>query len=114
MVLPSQVSDTGASNQRRIAALQCGKESGFEAVQGLLNRIMDVLGVPLNADFAEPLPGRADLAAAHFGGGYSWQPSEVGDIVYCGCLLCSLRWGHCLLWLSTVQSTVIVALVGTS
>lgn len=76
-MLPSEQSDTGALNQRRIAALQCGKESGFEAIQGLLNRIMDVLGVPLNADFALPLPGRADLAAAHFSGGYSWRPSQV-------------------------------------
>ena len=47
VVLVSEESDTGAVNCRRLAALQCGKASGFEAVLGLLNRIMDVLGVPL-------------------------------------------------------------------
>ena len=36
----------GAVNQRRLIAVYCGKESGFEVVHGLLNRVMDMLGVP--------------------------------------------------------------------
>jgi hypothetical protein len=39
--------DVGATNQRRLVAVYCGKDSGFEVVHGLLNRIMEVLRVPL-------------------------------------------------------------------
>ncbi len=39
--------DVGATNQRRLVAVYCGKDSGFEVVHGLLNRVMDVLRVPL-------------------------------------------------------------------
>ena len=45
VVLLSNDTDTGARNERRLVAVQCGKESGFEAVHGLLNRVMEVLGV---------------------------------------------------------------------
>lgn len=36
----------GARNERRLVAVYCAKESGFEVVHGLLNRVMEVLGVP--------------------------------------------------------------------
>ena len=55
VVLLTDRTDTGAVNCRRLAALQCGKTSGFEIVLGLLNRIMEVLGVPLGGARAFPL-----------------------------------------------------------
>eukprot|EP00198_Chlamydomonas_reinhardtii_P009783 XP_001699120.1 predicted protein [Chlamydomonas reinhardtii] len=33
----------GARNERRLVAVYCAKESGFEVVHGLLNRVMEVL-----------------------------------------------------------------------
>jgi phenylalanyl-tRNA synthetase beta chain len=38
--------DVGARNERRLLAVTCGKTSEFDAVHGLLNRVMQVLGVP--------------------------------------------------------------------
>lgn len=38
--------DVGAKNERRLVAVNCDKTSGFEVVHGLLNRVMQVLGVP--------------------------------------------------------------------
>ncbi len=35
----------GCRNERRLVAVYCAKDSGFEAVHGLLNRAMEVLGV---------------------------------------------------------------------
>lgn len=34
--------DVGARNERRLIAVVCGKDSGFEAVHGMLNRVMEV------------------------------------------------------------------------
>lgn len=34
-------------NQRRLVAVHCGRDSGFEVIHGLLNRVMEVLRVPL-------------------------------------------------------------------
>lgn len=45
-ILLDSSKDVGARNERRLVAAYCGKESGFEIVHGLLNRIMEVLGVP--------------------------------------------------------------------
>lgn len=56
VVLVSNSGDTGARNCRRLAALYSGKTSGFETILGLLNRIMEVLGVPLGGAHPLPLP----------------------------------------------------------
>ena len=37
----------GLLGRRRLAAVVCNREAGFEVIHGLLNRLMDVLGVPL-------------------------------------------------------------------
>lgn len=47
VILLAPESETGSRNERRLVALYCGKESGFEVVHGLLNLLMQVLGVPL-------------------------------------------------------------------
>lgn len=50
MVLLDPTSDTGARNERRLAAVQMGKTPGFEVVQGLLDYVMKMLEVPFSED----------------------------------------------------------------
>ena len=38
---------TGCRNERRLAAVNCSRTSEFEVIHGLLNRILEVLGVPV-------------------------------------------------------------------
>eukprot|EP01018_Ginkgo_biloba_P034120 Gb_05062 [translate_table: standard] len=38
--------DVGAANHRQLAALYCSSNSGFEVIHGLVDRIMEVVGVP--------------------------------------------------------------------
>ena len=64
VVLPDAAAEAGARNERRLAAVQCGRDSGFEAVHGLLNRLMEALDVPLAG---AALPARVSRA----GLGYS-------------------------------------------
>lgn len=66
VVLLAPERETGARNERRLVAVVCNKEAGFEVIHGLLNRAMEVLGVPLK--------GTNAVAEAKVGG-YSWQPS---------------------------------------
>lgn len=58
----------GARNERRLVAVVCSKEAGFEVIHGLLNRAMAALGVPLKGSDA--------AAEAVVGGGYGWTPSD--------------------------------------
>lgn len=44
----------GARNERRLVAVQAAREAGFEVLHGLLNRVLDVLGVPLAPDLGGP------------------------------------------------------------
>ena len=53
VVLLDDASESGARNERRLAAVVCSKDSGFEIIHGLLNRIMEVLGVPVAGDAAQ-------------------------------------------------------------
>ncbi|CAN7114320.1 unnamed protein product, partial [Brassica rapa subsp. narinosa] len=45
VTLLDETKDVGASNRRHLAALYCGATSGFELVHGLVDRIMEVMGV---------------------------------------------------------------------
>jgi phenylalanyl-tRNA synthetase beta chain len=77
IVLRDESQDRRARNQRNIAALFCGKSSGFEIVHGLVDRIFLLLGVSNYGivESADPLffPGRrADVLVGgvkvgHFG-----------------------------------------------
>ena len=42
--------DVGARNERHLIAVNANRESGFEVIHGMLNRIMEVLGVPHAGD----------------------------------------------------------------
>lgn len=50
VVLIDEDSEVGARNERRLAAVNCNKSAGFEVVHGLLDRAMQLLEVPWNAD----------------------------------------------------------------
>jgi phenylalanyl-tRNA synthetase beta chain len=50
VILLSKAHDVGARNERRIIAVYSNKESGFEVVHGLLNRIMEIFGVPYRGE----------------------------------------------------------------
>eukprot|EP00240_Pyramimonas_obovata_P000517 CAMPEP_0118935706 /NCGR_PEP_ID=MMETSP1169-20130426/15784_1 /TAXON_ID=36882 /ORGANISM="Pyramimonas obovata, Strain CCMP722" /LENGTH=593 /DNA_ID=CAMNT_0006878765 /DNA_START=54 /DNA_END=1835 /DNA_ORIENTATION=+ len=52
--------DVGAKNIRRAAALFCGATSGFEVVHGLLDRLMEVMGVPEGEGGYTVVPDAAD------------------------------------------------------
>ncbi|CAH8354618.1 unnamed protein product, partial [Eruca vesicaria subsp. sativa] len=46
VTLLNETKDVGASNRHHLAALHCGATSGFELIHGLVDRIMEVMGVP--------------------------------------------------------------------
>ncbi|KAG2300404.1 hypothetical protein Bca52824_036876 [Brassica carinata] len=50
VTLLDDTKDVGASNRRHLAALHCGATSGFELIHGLVDRIMQVMGVPFRPD----------------------------------------------------------------
>ena len=41
----------GAANCRRLVAVLCDRAAGFEVIHGLLNRVMEVLGVPHSGEY---------------------------------------------------------------
>ena len=47
VILVDEASETGCRNERRLAAVHCSGKTEFEVIQGLLNRVMEVMGVPL-------------------------------------------------------------------
>lgn len=46
VVMLSPAYDVGARNERHLVAVYSNKESGFEVVHGMLNRVMEAVGVP--------------------------------------------------------------------
>ncbi|KAI8464212.1 MAG: hypothetical protein J3K34DRAFT_441251 [Monoraphidium minutum] len=68
VVLLAPEREVGAANERRLVAVVCNREAGFEVIHGLLNRVMQALGVPLK--------GSNPAVEAKVGGGYSWEPSD--------------------------------------
>lgn len=56
VILLDERSESGARNERRLAAVVCSKESGFEIIHGLVNRIMEVLDVPILGNGPVGLP----------------------------------------------------------
>lgn len=47
VILLAPEKEVGSKNQRQLVAVYCSKDSGFEVIHGLLNRVMEVMGVPL-------------------------------------------------------------------
>ena len=70
VVLLSAEDIIGAKNHRRLGAVFCAKESGFEEIHGLLDRTMQVSGVPCE--------GANEKMEHRFGGAYSIRPSNDG------------------------------------
>ena len=78
---PPHANGTGATNARRIVAIVCASEGVFESIHGLLNRVMQALGVALPPSLAPALgPGAApdaDKQRSKLGGSeYGWTPSS--------------------------------------
>jgi phenylalanyl-tRNA synthetase beta chain len=46
VVLLDDTTDTGARNERHLAAAYCGPTAGFEIIQGVMERVMSLLEVP--------------------------------------------------------------------
>ena len=61
VVLLDKKKAVGARNERRLVAVQAAREAGFEVVHGLLNRIMEVLGVPVAPELGGPSQSRTGL-----------------------------------------------------
>lgn len=47
VILLAPEKEVGSKNQRQLVAVYCSKDSGFEVIHGLLNRVMEIMGVPL-------------------------------------------------------------------
>jgi phenylalanyl-tRNA synthetase beta chain len=78
VILLDSKSDVGAVNKRRLVAVAADKVSGFEVVHGLLNRVMDMLRVPLAHQVADAGSDAETkkLRGRFGGGGYEWKPSD--------------------------------------
>lgn len=74
VVLLDSERDVGARNERRLLAVTCGKTSEFDAVHGLLNRVMQVLGIP-----------------------YTGEPRLVCRCQSCWCTVCGVSCSLCAL-----------------
>ncbi|XP_078439200.1 tRNA synthetase beta subunit family protein [Wolffia australiana] len=46
VVFLDEEADVGASNNRRLAAVYCNNNSGYEDIHGLVERVMKVIGIP--------------------------------------------------------------------
>nr|WCZ58460.1 phenylalanyl-tRNA synthetase beta subunit [Andalucia godoyi] len=56
VVLKSDATDTGARNERRLAALYSSTTSGFEVIHGVVDRVLAMLSIPTGTvQIAEPL-----------------------------------------------------------
>lgn len=72
VILLSPTADVGAVNSRRLVAVNCDRTSGFEIIHGLLNRVMEVLHVPLEGDTSP----EGHRMQQRYGGGYGWRTEE--------------------------------------
>jgi len=81
VVLKDSGTDTGAKNQRRLCAVNCGKTPGFEIIHGLLDRVMQILEIKPTADKqTKPNEGyhiRKGCDSAFF-------PGRAAEVVYEG------------------------------
>ena len=73
VILLDDASDVGARNERRLIAINCDKSSGFEVIHGLLNRVMQIMGIP-HETLSEDTSKNRDLIARGFS--YSWKAED--------------------------------------
>lgn len=77
VVLLAPDKEVGSKNQRQLVAVHCSKDSGFEVIHGLLNRVMEILGIPLRqGNVGQEDPNNRKLARLYPDGGYCWRPSD--------------------------------------
>jgi len=84
VVLKDSGRDTGAKNERRLCAVNCGKTPGFEIIHGLLDRVMQILEIKPTADKqTKPDEGyhiRKGSDSAFF-------PGRAAEVVYKGSVI---------------------------
>jgi phenylalanyl-tRNA synthetase beta chain len=73
VILLDDSSDVGARNERRLVAVNCDKTSGFEVVHGLLNRVMQVMGIP-HETLSEDTPKNRERIGKGFS--YCWKADD--------------------------------------
>lgn len=72
VILLDETTDVGARNERRLVAVNCDTSSGFEVVHGLLNRVMQVLGIPhVSLTLSDQKDGKIEKGVS-----YSWKPDD--------------------------------------
>lgn len=70
VMLLDDTTDTGSRNERHLAAMYTGPTAGFEAIHGLLDRLMTLMEVPHRPfAWAVPAAGADSAAAPVFGRG---------------------------------------------
>jgi len=53
VVVQDKTHETGASNIRRLSAVYVGNTDGFEIIHGLIDRVMQLTGIPALVDLKE-------------------------------------------------------------
>lgn len=62
VVVRDSEAEVGARNERHVCAVNCNKNAGFEVVHGILDRLMQALGVPwdkTNGYYLKPANGKS-------------------------------------------------------
>ncbi|XP_077978083.1 phenylalanine--tRNA ligase beta subunit-like [Glandiceps talaboti] len=77
VVVKDSEKDVGARNFRHFSAVYYNKTPGFEVIHGLLDRVMQLLEVPLKKDDSTGYEIRAADDSTFF-------PGRCAEIVYCG------------------------------
>ncbi|XP_059621047.1 phenylalanine--tRNA ligase beta subunit [Phlebotomus argentipes] len=81
VILSDEEAEVNARNERRICAVNCNKNAGFEVVHGLLDRVMQLLEVPWKGDNGYCLDATED--ATFFPGrcaAIMYKGSRIGTI----------------------------------
>ncbi|VVC31688.1 Putative DNA-binding domain,B3/B4 tRNA-binding domain,Phenylalanyl-tRNA synthetase, B3/B4,Phenylalanyl- [Cinara cedri] len=77
VVLKDSNSEVGARNERRVCALYYGKTPGFEIIHGLMDRLMQVLGIAYSAESDSTYQIKATNDETYF-------PGRCAQIIYRG------------------------------
>ncbi|UYV76898.1 FARSB [Cordylochernes scorpioides] len=68
VVMKQESSETGACNQRHLAAVWCGKQHGLERIHGILDHLLHVLEVPVSDYKLNHIAGRVCVDGTYLDG----------------------------------------------
>ena len=75
VVLQDSTTDVGARNERRLSAVICDLTSGFEVIHSLLDRVMQMVGIPMSSEIGYSI--RPSNIAMYF-------PGRQAEVIYQG------------------------------